>query len=236
MEQLKYSLGPFELFAAIIGGSPFILAGFLMYNPVKSLTDLAQVIQSSGASGGAVAIALTMLFLSYIIGGTIQGLSWRYFLWLCRIFKKDYFYFGESFFDKLRASKQKTFNDTRFLEFEDRLVLQIRDKVGVPQKLHWIDSRMKAYLRECNSPAVGDADIHVASHIMYRNLSLGCLLLCGVSLVTAIRTSSLEFFWVALLVIFLAYLMFLRSVSFKRWQNRALILGFYFAVTKNADA
>ena len=29
-----------------------------------------------------------------------------------------------------------------------------------------------------------------------------------------------------------AYLMFWQSVSFKKWQNRELILGFYFAAIK----
>ncbi|MEA5462741.1 hypothetical protein [Leptothoe sp. PORK10 BA2] len=67
MEQLKYSLGPFELFAAIIGGSPFVLAAILLYTPVASLADLVPVIQGNGSSGGAVAIALTLVLLSYII-------------------------------------------------------------------------------------------------------------------------------------------------------------------------
>lgn len=232
MEQLKYSLGPFELFAAIIGGSPFILAVFLIYNPVASLVDLVPVIQSSGT----IAIALTMLFLSYIIGGTIQGLSWKYFLLLCRILKKDYFYFGNPLRDKLQSlnlkeSNQES-NDAGYLDFEDRLVLEIREKIGIPTNLSWMDNRFKAYLRERNSPAVEDANTHVASHIMYRNLSLGCLFLCVVSFVNSIRSGSLEFLLLTPFVGYLAYLMFLRSVSFKRWQNRALILGFYFAATK----
>ena len=57
MEQLKNSLGPYELFAAIIGGSPFILAGILIYHPVESLAELVPVIQGSGT----VAISLTNL-------------------------------------------------------------------------------------------------------------------------------------------------------------------------------
>lgn len=143
MEQLKYSLGPFELFAAIVGGSPFILAVFLIYNPIASLADLIPVIQGNGT----VAIALTILFLSYIIGGTIQGLSWHYFLLLCRIFNKDYFYFGAPLLGRLQSPNHKESNGAHYLEFEDRLVLKIREKVGVPKKIQWVDGRLKAYLR-----------------------------------------------------------------------------------------
>ncbi|MGD1949615.1 MAG: hypothetical protein ACFB14_08215 [Leptolyngbyaceae cyanobacterium] len=231
MEQLKYSLGPFELFAAIVGGSPFILAGFLIYNPVASVVDLVPVIQSSGT----VAISLTLIFLSYIIGGTIQGLSWRYFLFLCRLLKKDYFYFGNQLTERFQTLNKPEFNDSKTLEFEDRLVIKLQEKIGIPKKMNWMDNRLKAYLRERNSPAVGAADTYVASHIMYRILSLGCLVLCGVSFMNSIRVMSLELLLLTPLTGYLAYLMFLRSVSFKKWQNRTLILGFYFAATQAAS-
>lgn len=232
MEQLKYSLGPFELFAAIVGGSPFVLALFLIYNPVASLTDLVPVIQGSGN----IAIALTLLFLSYIIGGTIQGLSWKYFLCLCKLFKCDYTYFGTQLTDREQALQKVNPDRPCSLEFEDRLVLQLREKIGIPKKLSWMDSRLKAYLRERNSPSVAAAETLIASHIMYRNLSLGCLLLLIVSLVNAIRLSSLELLLIAPLIGYIAYLMFLRAVSFKKWQNRTLLLGFYFAATQAAGA
>ena len=232
MEQLKYSLGPFELFAAIVGGSPFVLAGFLIYNPVDSFADLVPVIQNNGT----VAIALTLLFLSYIIGGTIQGLSWQYFLLLCRLLKRNYFYFGNQLIERSQSLSQHKHNDSRNLEFEDRLVLKLQEEVGIPKKINWMDNRLKAYLRERNSPAVGAADTYVASHIMYRNLSLGCLFLCGVSFIGSIRAMSLELLMVTPLIGYLAYLMFLRSVSFKKWQNRTLILGFYFAATRDSSA
>ncbi|MEA5463441.1 hypothetical protein [Leptothoe sp. PORK10 BA2] len=122
------------------------------------------------------------------------------------------------------------------LEFEDRLVLQLREKIGFPKKSDWLDSRLQAYLRERDSPSIATADSFMASHIMYRNLSLGCLLLCLVSMVNAVRLSSLESSLIGLFVGYIAYLMFLRSVSFKKWQNRTLVLGFYFAATKDLDS
>lgn len=236
MDQLKNSLGPFELFAAIIGGSPFILAGFLVYNPVDSLADLATVVQTIGAGGGALAIALTILLLSYIIGGAIQGLSWLYFLRLCKLFKKNYELFSMEIRDRERALQTMNFEQPYDLEFEDRLALQVRKKVGIPKNLSWLDSRLKVYLRENNSPSLAAAERMIASHIMYRSLSLGCLILSGVSLINAIRLGALEPLFTIPLLVYLAYLIFLRAVSFKKWQNRELILGFYFAVTKETES
>lgn len=236
MEQLKNSLGPYELFAAIIGGLPFILAGFLIYNPVESLADLANVVQTLGTGGGALAIAITILLLSYIIGGTIQGLSWLYFLRLCKLFKKEYLSFGIQLRDREQALQHMSSEQPYTLEFEDRLALQLREKVGIPKQLGWLDNRLKVYLREHNSPSLAVAETMVASHIMYRNLSLGCLLLSAVSLFNAIRLGALEPVLIVPLIVYLAYLMFLRSVSFKKWQNRELILGFYFAATKETES
>ncbi|NEQ48817.1 MAG: hypothetical protein F6K11_01615 [Leptolyngbya sp. SIO3F4] len=232
MEQLKNSLGPYELFAAIIGGSPFILAGFLIYNPVESLAELVPVIQGNGT----VAISLTILFLSYIIGGTLQGLTWRYFLLLCRLFKKEYLYFGNQLVERDRVLKQREHQDEVSLEFEDRLVLKLRQKIGIPKKLDWMNSRLRAYLRERNSPSVAVSDRLIASHIMYRNLSFGFLLLSVVSFVNAIRIGSLEPLIVIPALGYAAYLMFWQAVSFKKWQNRELILGFYFADTKETES
>ncbi|MEO0351932.1 MAG: hypothetical protein AAF282_17990 [Cyanobacteria bacterium P01_A01_bin.15] len=231
MEQLKYSLGPFELFSAIIGGTPLILAAFLFYNPVASVADLAPIIQNSGS----VAIAITLLFLSYIIGGTIQGLSWLYFIRLCKLFQKDYFYYGRLLRNRQQSLAHPNLEQQHFSEFEERMVLQLQDKVGIPQKLDWMDNRLKAFLRERNSPSVAKAETLIASHIMYRNLSLGCLVLAMVSLINSIRLRTLEPLLIVPLLGYTAYLMFLQSVSFKRWHNRTLILGFYFVVTQESN-
>lgn len=229
MEQLKYTLGPFELFAAIIGGSPFVLAGILLYNPVKTLADLVPLVQKSGT----VAIALTLLFLCYIIGGSIQGLTWRYFVKLCSLLKKDYLFLANEITQRHQALPMQIVDgEASQLEFNDRLVLQLRHHIGIPKKLDWMNSRLKAYLREHNSPSVAVAESLIASHIMYRNLSLGCLVLCMVSGINGIRLGSpLPLVPIPVLG-YGAYLMFWQSVSFKKWQNRELLLGFYFAATQ----
>ncbi|MGD1852919.1 MAG: hypothetical protein ACFB2W_01590 [Leptolyngbyaceae cyanobacterium] len=231
MEQLKYSLGPFELFASMVGGAPFVLAVFLLYNPVESLADLIPIIQNNGT----VAISLTILFLSYVVGGTVQGLSWRYFLWLCKLFKKNYLYFDDRLTAIDRTLKQSTAHKPNLLEFDERVVLKLREKIGIPKNLNWMNSRLKSYLREQNSPSVAAADTFIASHIMYRNLSLGCLILCIVNLINAIRLGALELLVLITGLGYAATLMFWRSISFKRWQNRTLILGFYFSDTKNSE-
>ena len=39
MDKLKFALGPYEVLASIIGGSPLVLAIFLLYNPSGSLQN-----------------------------------------------------------------------------------------------------------------------------------------------------------------------------------------------------
>ncbi|MEM9809508.1 MAG: hypothetical protein AAF959_30030 [Cyanobacteria bacterium P01_D01_bin.56] len=228
MEQLKNNLGPFELFAAIIGGSPFVLAGILLYNPVKTLAELVPLIQKSGS----LPIALTILFLSYIIGSTVQDLGWRYFLSLCRLFKEDYFYYGDQLIKRNQLLQQPVSSDVSHLEFEDKLVLQLREYIGIPNNLDWMNGRLTAYLRECKSPSVATVERFIASHIMHRSLSLGCLVLCMVSIINTVRLGSLASLAIVPILLYCAYLMFFQALSFQRWQNRELLLGFYFASTK----
>ena len=56
-----------------------------------------------------------------------------------------------------------------------------------------------------------------------------------VSLINRIRLRTLEPLLIVPLLGYTAYLMFLQSVSFKRWHNRTLILGFYFVVTQESN-
>ncbi|MEM6253982.1 MAG: hypothetical protein AAF821_13770 [Cyanobacteria bacterium P01_D01_bin.156] len=232
MEQLKYTLGPFELFAAIIGGSPFVVAGILLHYPVKHLGELVPLIQQSSS----VAIALTALFLSYIAGGTVQSISWPYFVRLCRLFNKNFLFLGDELIRRNQTLPQQNISDgMNNLVFEDRLVLQLRKHIGIPKKLSWMDGRLMAYLRENNSPSMVTAEGFVASHIMYRNLSLGCLLLCLVSLVNGVRLGSPAPLLLIPILLYAAYLMFRQAVNFKLWQNRELLLGFYFASTKESS-
>ena len=44
MDLFKFALGPYEFFAAIIGGVPLVLAIVLLYNPAMSLQDMIGLI------------------------------------------------------------------------------------------------------------------------------------------------------------------------------------------------
>ena len=76
MEQFKFALGPYELFASIVGGLPLTLAICLAYNPTTSLQDIISIIQGNFSTQ----IAIVFIFFSYILGGLVQGITWKYFL------------------------------------------------------------------------------------------------------------------------------------------------------------
>lgn len=228
MDKLKFALGPYEVFSAIIGGSPLVLAIFLLYNPVTSLQDTLFDIKDELSFPFAFLIG----FCSYILGGAVQGITWKYFLLLCRVFRQDYSYFGNTIAERDAALAQSCeLGAIRELDFEDRLVLQLRRKIGIPKKQHWMNPRLAAYLKSHGSEAVVTAESYLASHIMHRNLSFGFLLLPIVILTNFLRGGfSFEKILLISLSLFIAYMSFFRSLAFKRWQNRELVLGFYFSV------
>ena len=230
MEQLKFALGPYEIFASIVGGSPLVLAIFLVWHPSSNLQDLFLIAKNNLV----ISVLLLLVFFSYILGGSIQGITWRYFLFFCRFFRQNYNYFGDMILEKNALLAQaEAMQPLASLEFEDKLVLLLREKVGVPKKMDWLNARLTAYLKERGSQAVVTAESHLANHIMYRNLSFGFLLLPGVLLVNLLRTRSftLEQPMLILLFLLISYMTFFRSLSFKKWHNRELLLGFYFAAT-----
>ncbi|NEQ46501.1 MAG: hypothetical protein F6K00_24345 [Leptolyngbya sp. SIOISBB] len=231
MDQLKFALGPYEFFASIIGGSPLVIVLFLLFNPIAGPQDLFLVFKNNLSTSAALMSA----FISYLLGGGIQGVSWRYFLALCRIFKRDYGYFG----DMIPRKHQQLPHDANEiadleLDFEDRLVLLLREKTGIPQKLNWLDARLTSYLKENGSQAPITAELHLVNHIMYRNLSLGFLILSLTFVINTLRVQSfiLEQSILILLLLGLSYAMFFRSLSFKKWHNRELLLGFYFSARR----
>ena len=119
------------------------------------------------------------------------------------------------------------------LEFEDKLVLLLREKVGIPKNLDWLNARLTAYLKERSSQAFITAESYLANHIMYRNMSFGFLLLPIVLLFNLLRTQSFAFEQLVLVLVFplISYMTFFRSLSFKKWHNREILLGFYFSAS-----
>ncbi|HEY9645606.1 MAG TPA: hypothetical protein V6C88_04505 [Chroococcidiopsis sp.] len=249
MEQLKSALGPFELFASIVGGAPLAIAVCLIFNPAYTPYDLTLLVQNN-LSGTAV---LLLLFLSYILGGAIQGVTWRYFLALCKFFNHDYHYFRAELFKRspainsansaanptsIQTSETDATTDRPALEFEDKLVLLLREQMGMPKNIDWLDARLAAYLKAHDKASVTAAESHMANHIMYRNLSFGCVVLSAVMVINLFRAQSLTFEQpvLTLLLLGLAYVTFFRSVSFKRWHQRDVVLGFYFTAKAKQDS
>jgi hypothetical protein len=229
MEQLKFTLGPYEFFAAIIGGSPLVIAIFLLLNPIRDLNDFFLTLSNQLSIPVVVAAA----FCSYLLGGAIQGVSWRYFLFCCGRLHKSYRYFGDMIALKnAQLPEVKELAEVSELEFEDKLVLLLRQEIGIPQNLNWLDARLMAYLKEMGSQALVTAELHLVNHIMYRNLSINFLILSAAFLLNLLRVQSsvLEQIVFIVLLLLIAYLTFFRSLSFKKWQNRELLLGFYFSV------
>lgn len=230
MEQLKFALGPYEIFASIVGGSPLVLGIFLICNPSNNLQDVFLIVKNNLS----IPVVLLVVFFSYILGGSIQGITWRYFLFFCKIFRRDYNYFGNMIAEKnVLLTQTSEIQAPSVLEFEDKLVLLLREKVGIPKNLDWLNARLTAYLKERSSQAVITAESYLANHIMYRNMSFGFLLLPIVLLVNLLRTRLFTFEQPMLILLFLliSYMTFFRSLSFKRWHNRELLLGFYFSAS-----
>lgn len=229
MDLFKFALGPYEFFAAIIGGVPLVLAIFLLYNPAISLQDLTGLMQTSFSLQMLIALA----FASYLLGGLAQGVTWRFFLALCHLFNRDLHYFpAETLLDRgewLQGLANDV--DPKTLDFESRLLLLLHDKIGTPKQMNHLYSRVCSYLKENNRPSLITADLYQATHIMYRNISFGLLILGGVFLVNILRTGAASFEQVTLFfgALALSYIAFIRSVSFKRWHSREVLLGFYFA-------
>ncbi|MBE9155448.1 hypothetical protein IQ265_01125 [Nodosilinea sp. LEGE 06152] len=229
MDLFKFALGPYEFFAAILGGVPLVLAIFLLYNPATGVQDFAGLMQTSFSLQVLIALA----FVSYLLGGLAQGVTWKFFLALCNMFDRDLHYFSTEVLlargEWLQGLAKDV--DPKTLDFESRLVLLLHNKVGIPNKMNHLYSRVCSYLKENNRPSLVTADLYQATHIMYRNLSFGLLILSGVFLVNVFRVGAVSFEQVALFfgALVLAYIAFVRSASFKRWHSREVLLGFYFA-------
>jgi hypothetical protein len=237
MDAFKFTLGPYELFASTIGGVPLVLVACLLYNPAIALQEASSILQGNFS----IQLALVFVLVSYILGGIVQGVTWKYFLFLCKLFKRDHRYFGSLLQDKARA--MRAHNETASvetlgskiassttLELEDKLVLLIQEKVGIPKKMSRLTPRLESYLKEHNRPSIITAESHQATHIMYRNLSFGLMLLGLTILINLFRVRSPFFETLALssLSVGLSLVAFFRSLSFKKWHEREILLGFYF--------
>jgi hypothetical protein len=228
MEQLKFSIGPYELFSSVIAGIPLLLAGFMLYHPISSLRDLVPII----VANSSWSIFLTLGLLSYILSGMVQGVTWRFFKALCRVFKVDYGHIGNVVIDRMnRMARDQGKHPAEIVpkEFEDRLALLLLNRIGDPKKLSSVDERLMPYVRKYDSQSAAVAESYMAIHIMYRNLSFGFLVLALAFVVNFFRIKGNIFEQSALPLLCLAssYLSIERSAAFKGWRLREILLSFY---------
>ena len=151
---------------------------------------------------------------------------------LCQIFRQDYRYFGNMIEDKNKSIKDiDETTDVKTLDFEDKLILLLREKIGIPKKISWMSARLTSYLKEHNRPSLITAESFQATHIMYRNISFGSLILSITILVNLFKVGQFSFYSLSFIIlsIGLSLIAFLRSISFKKWHEREILLGFYFA-------
>lgn len=233
MKNFNFTLGPYEIFASAIGGVPLILTIFLIYNPSINSQDVFLTISKNLT----LPTVFLTAFLSYILGNLIQGITWKYFLLLCSVFHQDYSYFGSMILDKNNTlPKDRNLEAASDLDFEDSLVFLLREKIGILKKIDWLNPRLAAYLKERNSPSIATVESYLANHIMHRNMSFGFLLLPIVLFINLLRTQNFTFEQpiLAASFLFISYLTFFRSFSFKKWQNRELLFGFYFSTDNSS--
>lgn len=227
MDQLKFSLGPFELFSSILAGAPLLLGVYLIYRPINGMRELITILKDNSSFSLAVGVVLAC----YLLGSLTQGISWRYFLYITKIFRIDYGDNGRRALRKMEELKADLNNlIVDALGFEDRLAALLLKKIGSIQRLSVLDSRLISYVRLHSLPTAAVAESYLAQHIMFRALSFGFLLFAPVLAVNAYRTPNFtkEEILLPCVSLLISVAAFQRAVSFRRWRYRELLHTFYF--------
>ena len=89
MNQLKYSLGPFEVFSSFISGLPLLLSFYILYNREFSLARFNSTILMNSS----FADLLLLTLISYVLGALISGISYPYFKFMGKLLGRDFLYF-----------------------------------------------------------------------------------------------------------------------------------------------
>lgn len=228
MQRPQIQLGPFEAFAAIVGGLPFIAAAMLVYEPQTTPDEMFTALVSDATFASLVVLLLS----SYIVGSVASATTYGYFTTVSKWLKLDYRYLRDGVLED--ADRTVESQD----EMGPSLTVLVARRLGSPGGPGRLDGRVAAYLLARNKhDALKRADTHLAMHIMSRNLSLGFVLLAiALTINAAISSppfvSSLLLILVSLVV---AFGMIYRSVQYKRWNSRTLLLAFYFAESLHED-
>jgi hypothetical protein len=226
MNNFKYNLGPFEIFSNLLSGL-FLMAGLcIIILPKSDFQELFSLFQSISVMPNLIVIIIT----GYIVGAGIGGFSYKYLKIACKIFRCDYISMENHLLKDINENQNKlTLTEFLELSFEKRLSYLVNQHVTFP-KLSHVNDYLLPFLREkCENVAI-KSETFIASSIMYRNLSLG-FLVTAIGLISCIIFSEAELFTFLIttaVCIGFAILLFFRSLKFKEWWSREILLGFYY--------
>lgn len=225
MDQFKYSVGPFEVFSGFASGLPFLLVIYIGNIGKFDFGDFTTDVLMNTSISKLILIAL----ISYLVGGLVSGISYRYFKLAGRLFKKDYLHLEKVILeDWNKPFKELSSEEFKDLDFQKRLVYLIKKRFGQP-KLSLVNDYILPYLRQHSAANAVKSESFIALNIMYRNLSLGFLFLSVTFLYLVFKES--EFLNINILYFFasllLAILTLLRAYTFRNWWTRETLLSFH---------
>jgi len=224
MESIKNSIGPFEIFSSFISGIPIVFSFYLLFIPGAKL-ELNELILKATFSN-----LMLIIIICYLIGGSVSGISYKFLKLFSKLLRKDHLAIEKSFLENINDIKTKYSKD-EFLEMklEDRIAHLVKIHIGI-SKLSWVNDRLLPYIQKKEFQLAQKAQNHVAISIMYRNLSLGFLILTF-SIITFLflnKTYASLYYIFPILSLVFSYLAINQAISFRHWWARDVLLGFYY--------
>ena len=224
MESIKNSIGPFEIFSSFISGIPILFSFYLLFIPNAKLELNELILQAT------ISNLTLIIIICYLIGGAVSGISYKYLKFLSKLLRKDHLAIEKSFLENIKEIKSKYSKDEFIeLKLEDRIAYLVKVHIGI-SKLAWVNDRLLPYIRKKDPSSAQKAQSHIAISIMYRNLSLGFLILTISILIFLFFNkayASLYYIFPILSLVF-SYLTINQAISFRHWWSRDVLLSFYY--------
>lgn len=226
MDQLKFSLGPHEIFSMFFSGIPLMLSIYILMTPANELSK----VNLNVLNNISLTSFLGIIIASSILGGLISGITWIYFKVISRVFRVDYSKLEKKLlenFDTINIIINK--EDFLKLNYNDRLTYMIKHHIGAGSKFPWANFRLLPYVRKVGGSIIDTIDYQIATHLMYRNLSFGFLLVSVTSIIRLLTTPSIFFIYlsIASIALILSIVAFLRAIVHRQWWVRDGLNGFY---------
>lgn len=229
MNPLKFSLGPYDLFGAIISGLPILFGIDLIYYQ----WNLGEILRSVAELD--LQHLLVGVILSYLLGSMMSGLTWFYFHRVCHLFKKHYDDAEGRLLSKMKDLEgEMSPEEFEKASFKERLAYMVKRRI-CDTEINGVNNRLLPLLRQ-EAPAIAaNADQFMALKIMFRNLSFGLLvlfaMLTGYGVTEAVIDMDGQGFFLHLLIglvcLGLSILAFSRALTFRGFWGRQVLVGFY---------